>query len=64
MICFPECFVPGYRGPGQQAPPPDPAFLERAWAAVAEAASLRGIAVVLGTERITDRGVQITALRD
>ena len=30
VICFPECFVPGYRWPGMAAPPPDPAFLERA----------------------------------
>ena len=25
VICFPECFVPGYRWPGTKAPPPDPA---------------------------------------
>ena len=30
IICFPECFVPGYRGMGKAIPPPDPAFLERA----------------------------------
>ena len=29
LICFPECFVPGYRGMGKHVPPPDPAFLER-----------------------------------
>jgi predicted amidohydrolase len=29
LICFPECFVPGYRGLGKSVPPPDPAFLER-----------------------------------
>ena len=61
IICFPECFIPGYRWPGQEAPPPDPAFLEPAWAAVADAARLVRIAVVLGTERVTDRGLQITA---
>jgi predicted amidohydrolase len=61
VICFPECFVPGYRWPGQERPAPDPAFLERAWAAVADAARDAGVAVVLGTERITDRGLQITA---
>ncbi|MDQ3810951.1 MAG: carbon-nitrogen hydrolase family protein, partial [Chloroflexota bacterium] len=32
IICFPECFVPGYRAPGKAVPPPDAAFLERAWA--------------------------------
>ena len=26
LICFPECFVPGYRGLGYAPPPPDPAF--------------------------------------
>jgi predicted amidohydrolase len=61
VICFPECFVPGYRWPGQKAAPPDPAFLESAWATVADTARLAGIAVVLGTERITDRGLQVTA---
>jgi hypothetical protein len=61
VICFPECFVPGYRWPGQQALSPDPAFLNRAWAAVADAARLARVAVVLGTERVTDRGLQITA---
>jgi predicted amidohydrolase len=61
VICFPECFIPGYRWPGATAPPPDPAFLERAWSAVADAARGHGITVILGTERVTDRGLQITA---
>jgi predicted amidohydrolase len=61
VICFPECFVPGYRWPGTRAPAPDPAFLERAWAEVAAAARVAHIAVILGTERVTDRGLQATA---
>jgi predicted amidohydrolase len=61
VICFPECFVPGYRWLGQQTPAPDPAFLERAWNAVAAAARQARVAVILGTERITERGLQITA---
>ena len=36
VICFPECFVPGYRWPGTTAPSPDPVFLARAWADVAD----------------------------
>ena len=28
IICFPECYVPGYRAPGKTVPPPDAAFLE------------------------------------
>jgi predicted amidohydrolase len=62
VVCFPECFVPGYRLPGVAAPAPDPEFLERAWAAVAQAAKEANVTVVLGTERITDRGLQISAL--
>jgi predicted amidohydrolase len=61
VVCFPECFVPGYRWPGTQMPPPDTAFLERAWSEVAGAARAARIAVILGTERLTDRGLQITA---
>ena len=54
IVCFPECFVPGYRAVGKHVPPPDAAFLERAWTAVAAAAGKCDVAVVLGTER--DRG--------
>jgi len=62
VVCFPECFVPGYRWPGADNPPPDPAFLERAWAGVASAAKAAQITVILGTERVTDRGLQISAM--
>ena len=62
VICFPECFVPGYRGMGKVVPPPDGRFLERAWSAVAAAAQRANVAVVLGTERIVDSGLVITAL--
>lgn len=62
VICFPECFVPGYRWPGTTTPPPDAVFLELAWRVIAHAAAQHAIAVVLGTERVTDRGLQITAL--
>ena len=61
VICFPECFVPGYRWPGTTALPPDPVFLEQAWADVAAAAEAAHITVILGTERVTERGLQITA---
>jgi Predicted amidohydrolase len=62
IVCFPECYVPGYRSPGTMMPPPDAAFLERAWDAVAEAAAAADVAVVLGTERIVDGQPRITAL--
>jgi predicted amidohydrolase len=62
IICFPECFIPGYRGMGKVVPPPDPAFLERAWAAVAVAAAKAHITVVMGTERLVADGLLISAL--
>src|SRR5271154_810144 len=62
LICFPECFVPGYRGMGKQVPPPDPAFLERAWSAIAAAAAKADLAVILGTERVVDDALFATAL--
>lgn len=61
VVCFPECFVPGYRWPDTTLPPPDAAFLERARAEVADAARTAGVTVILGTERVTDRGLQISA---
>ena len=61
VICFPECFVPGYRWSGTTAPAPDPVFLERAWAAVAAAARGAKVTVILGTERLAPHGLQITA---
>ena len=62
IICFPECFVPGYRSPGRAAPQPDPAFLERAWSVVAAAAAKAGVAVVLGSERVVEGRLLATAL--
>jgi predicted amidohydrolase len=62
IVCFPECFVPGYRGMGKAVPPPDPAFLERAWSAIADAAARTNITVVLGTERLVEGTLLATAL--
>jgi predicted amidohydrolase len=62
LICFPECFIPGYRGMGKVVPPPDPAFLERAWSSIAAAAAKANLAVVLGTERAVNDTLFITAL--
>jgi predicted amidohydrolase len=62
LICFPECYVPGYRGMRKTVPPPHVVFLERAWSAIAKAAAQASIAVVLGTERIFDSALLITAL--
>jgi len=62
VICFPECFVPGYRGMGKQVLPPDAVFLERACSSVAAAAAKGGVAVVLGTERLVNDDLINTAL--
>jgi predicted amidohydrolase len=62
IVCFPECYVPGYRRIDATVPPANPAFLERAWSDIASAAAKARISVVLGTERIVDDGVVATAL--
>ncbi len=62
IVCFPECFVPGYRAPHTHVPPPDQIFLDRAWTTIADAARRANIGVILGTERVTAPGVLISAL--
>ncbi|MBA2355412.1 MAG: carbon-nitrogen hydrolase family protein [Acidobacteria bacterium] len=62
VVCFPECYVPGYRAEGKGVPPADLGFLTAAWDTVARAAGSAGIAVVLGTERVVDGALRITAL--
>jgi predicted amidohydrolase len=62
VICFPECFVPGYRAIGRGVAPADGAFLERAWSAIAARAASARIAVVLGTERAVEGAPVATAL--
>jgi len=62
ILCFPECFVPGYRGFGMRVSPPDAQFLEQAWTNIAAAAAKASVAVILGTERIVDGALRISAL--
>jgi len=62
IVCFPECYVPGYRHAEWPVPVSDTGFLDRAWATIAKAAGDHGIAVVLGTERIVNGAPMITAL--
>jgi predicted amidohydrolase len=47
---------------GKRIPPPDPAFLERAWSTIAAAAGKSAVAVVLGTERFFGNALLVTAL--
>ena len=62
LICFPECYVPGYRATGKPRPAPDAEFLERAWRSIAAVAAEVRIGVILGTERVTEQGLLISAL--
>jgi predicted amidohydrolase len=62
VVCFPECYVPGYRAPGKRVPPPDRDFLEAAWSSIASAVGQAAVAVVLGTERVVDGALRATAL--
>jgi predicted amidohydrolase len=62
IVCFPECFVPGYRGVGRQVAPPDAQLLDDAWSRIGEAAARGRIAVVLATERLVDDALRATVL--
>lgn len=62
VLCFPECFIPGYRAPGKSVPPPDPAFLESAWSAIAAAAAKSNLTMILGTERVVNGALFATAM--
>jgi len=62
LLCFPECFVPGYRALGKPLPPPDAAFLDSAWSAVANAAANANVTVILGMERIVEGSLLASAL--
>ncbi len=62
IVCFPECFVPGYRMPESTIAPPDSTALAAAWTAVSRLAALHQIVVILGTERASDSGLRISTL--
>jgi predicted amidohydrolase len=62
LICFPECFVPGYRALGAPVPAADADWLIGAHQEVAAAAAASQITVILGTERFVEDRLRITAL--
>lgn len=62
LVCFPECYVPGYRAPSHDVAAPDAVFLERAWTAIAAAAKEANVGVLLGTERPAENGLRISTL--
>jgi predicted amidohydrolase len=62
IVCFPECYVPGYRALNKPVPPPDTTFLDNAWSKIASVAGASDIAVILGTERVVNDRLIATAL--
>jgi len=62
IVCFPECYVPGYRSASRSLPPPDSGFLERAWQTLAAAAGRAHIAAIVGTERVVGTSLVMSAL--
>jgi predicted amidohydrolase len=62
IVCFPESYIPGYRTSGRNIPPADPTFLKRAWSATQVAAAEARVTVVLGTERVVQGALLISAL--
>ena len=51
LVCFPECFVPGYRALGATVPEVDQAWLGTAHAEVCDAAGRAGVAGILAQDR-------------
>jgi predicted amidohydrolase len=62
ILCFPESYIPGYRGECWVRPPADPEFLERAWARIEKATAKAKITVALGTERVVNGRARISVL--
>jgi predicted amidohydrolase len=62
LVAFPECFVPGYRLGTRGVLPPDAAFLDHAWAALAAACAKASVVAMVGTERVVDGALRISAL--
>ncbi|MEM1178578.1 MAG: carbon-nitrogen hydrolase family protein [Acidobacteriota bacterium] len=61
VVCFPECYIPGYRWPGTSDPLVDAQFLDGARERVMGAAGQHRITVIMGTERLSDAGRYISA---
>jgi predicted amidohydrolase len=61
VVCFPEAYLPGLRGQDFEVPPFERTDQERALRAVADWARTYGVATILGMERLTEAGRQISA---
>jgi predicted amidohydrolase len=62
ILCFPECYVPGYRSSARATDAPDARWLAAALADVGAAAATSRLTVVLGTERVTPEGLRASAV--
>jgi predicted amidohydrolase len=62
IACFPEAYLPGLRGLDFEVCPFHPAEQARVRAATAELARRHGLAVILGTEDLSDSGRRIAAV--
>jgi predicted amidohydrolase len=61
IVCFPEAYLPGLRGQDFEALPFDLATQEHVLAAVSRQARDHSIGVILGMEKVTEPGRQISA---
>ena len=61
IVCFPEAYLPGLRGQDFDVLPFDQTQQERVLQTGAQLARSYGVAIILGMERLTDRGRQIVA---
>ena len=61
IVCFPEAYLPGLRGLDFEVPPYNRADQEHVLGAVARWAREYSMATILGLERITEAGRQISA---
>jgi predicted amidohydrolase len=62
IVCTPENYLPGYRGAGFAVDPPDAGAVGEALERVGEHVRAAGVALVLGAELPTDRGLLMSAL--
>jgi predicted amidohydrolase len=62
VVCTPENYLPGYRGAGPSVEPPDADALGEALERVGEHARAAGVALVLGAELPTERGLLMSAV--
>lgn len=61
IVCFPEAYLPGLRGQDFEVPPFDRTQQERVLRAATQWAREYSVAIILGTENLTDEGRQIAA---